>query len=237
MTGNASRLLAPALLGASLFAAVGAMAQDAGPVPGSALQGQPQAQTEEPVPEIDMTKEWPCVQGRVETLSVTQVWDGPSIDGVKGWYKEKGISDLIELLATRRVPIEETEAAIKKFAEGLPEGERDQKLTLLFAGLFDKVSSQRRSIMSGILKFQKSQQQRALELERQSTEIAKLESKREPGIVEDTPELAQAREKFNWATRIFQERQQSVPLACELPVLVEERLFGVARAIRAQMKS
>ncbi len=80
---------------------------------------------------------------------------------------------------------------------------------MLFAGLFDKLSSQRRVVMAGIVKYQKSQKERARELERQSTEIGALEAKRPPGIADDTPELAAAREKFNWAQRIFQERQSS----------------------------
>ena len=75
------------------------------------------------------------------------------------------------------------------------------------------------------------------ELERQSTAIASIESTRDPNATEDTPELAQAREKFNWAQRIFQERQSNIPMACELPVILEERLYALSRAIRGNMKS
>jgi DNA polymerase III alpha subunit len=162
------------------------------------------------------------------------MWDGPSVDGVKGWYKDKAISDLIELLSSRRVPVEEGEAAIQKFAEAQPEDKRDAQLTLLFAGLFDKINSQRRGVLSGIEKYQKSQKERAKELERQSTEIARLEG--EAGSNESVA-LDQAREHYNWAQRIFQERQSSIPLACELPVLMEERLYAFTRSIRGLMKS
>lgn len=206
------------------------MAQGAG-------QTEIQGEQEATPPPIDMTKDWPCVQHKVETISVAQIWDGPSIDGVKGWFREPGMSDLIELMATRRVPVEEAEETVKKYADALPADKKDEKLTLLFAGLFDKVSSQRRSILAGIEKYQKSQKERARELEKQSTAIGALESKRPPGITEDTPELADAREKFNWAQRIFQERQSSIPLACELPVLLEERLYALTRAIRGLMTS
>ena len=94
-----------------------------------------------------------------------------------------------------------------------------------------------RTVMSGIVKYQKSQKERAKELERQTTQISELESKLPPGVHEDTPEIAALREKFNWAQRIFQERQSNIPLACELPVLIEERLYALARAIRADMKT
>ncbi|WP_333793303.1 hypothetical protein [Hyphomicrobium sp.] len=201
--------------------------------PSKVIEGQSEAAP----PPIDMTTDWPCVQRKVPTLTAMQIWDGPPIEGLKGWFREPGMSDLIEQLSSRRLPLDKAEDAVKKFADAQPADKRDEKLTLLFAGLFDKVTGQRRTVMSGIEKYQKSQKERAQELERQSTEIAKLESKQPPGITEDTPELAEAREKFNWAQRIFQERQSNVSLACEVPVLIEEHLYGVARAIRNNMSS
>jgi hypothetical protein len=155
------------------------------------------------------------------------------------------------------VPVDEAEAAIKAFAEKQPADKRDQDLTMLFAALFDKVSSQRRLVIAGIEKYQKSQITRSQELERQSTAIGELEKKvaadgakaqGEGGapageIIPDSgtissgsPELDKAREQFNWAQRIFQERQQSMPLACELPQLIDERLYALSHAIRSLMK-
>lgn len=191
----------------------------------------------EEAPPIDLKADWPCVQGRVENLTVAQIWDGPSIEGKKGWGQDKQLSDLITVMASRRIPEADAEAALKKYIDTVPEAERDDKLLLLFAGLFNKVNNERRSVIHGIEKYQKAQKERAAELERQSTAIAEIESKRDPNAVEDTPELAQAREKFNWAQRIFQERQQNIPLACELPTMMDERLGSMSRAIRALMKA
>lgn len=204
-----------------------------GAAPSATIEGAQEAAP----PPIDMTTDWPCVQRRVDSMSVAQIWDGPPIDGVKGWFRDPDIASLIEVLSSRRIPQEEGEAAIKRFAEAQPEDKRDERLTLLFAGLWDKVMGQRRTVMSGIVKYQKSQKERAKELERQTTEISELESKLPPGIHDDTPEIAALREKFNWAQRIFQERQSNIPLACELPVLIEERLYAFVRAIRADMKT
>lgn len=205
-------------------------------MPARAQNTQIKGQDEE-VPQIDLKATWPCVQRRIETVSVSQFWDGPSIDGVKGWYLDKDVSSLIEVLASRRVPVEEAEAQIKAFAEKQAADKRDERLVLLFAGLFDKISGQRRSVISGIEKYQKAQRERADQLEQQSTALGELEKKVGGGLVADNPELVAAQEKFNWAQRIFQERQTSIPLACELPVLIEERLYAIAQAIRAQMKS
>lgn len=228
MTRTAHRFRAPLIAAALLFGSPIAQAGGAAPTP--------DAIPAEEVPVLDMTVDWPCVQHKVEKISVSQIWDGPPIDGIKGWFKEKDVSDLIELLSSRRVPIDQGEAAIKKFSDAIPEDKRDEKLMLLFAGLFDKVNTQRRGVLSGIEKYQKSQKERAKELERQSTDIAKLEG--EASSNESVAnQLDQARENYNWAQRIFQERQQSIPLACELPVLIEERLYAFTRSIRGFMKS
>lgn len=236
MTRIAQQLRASLVAAALVLAPSALIAGAAPPAPAggeAAIQGEQEAAP----PPIDMTKDWPCVQGKVEKLSVTQIWDGPSIEGLKGWYRDKDLVDLVDLASSRRVPEADVEAAIKKYADAQPAAERDVKLTTLFAAMFDKFTGQRRVVMSGIEKYQKSQKERARELERQSSAIASLESKRDPGVTEDSPELADAREKFNWAQRIFQERQSSIPLACELPILIEERLYAVSRAIRGLMKS
>lgn len=200
--------------------------------PETTIEGKQESEA----PPLDVTKDWPCVQRRVETLSVGQIWDGPSVDGLSGWFRDPKLVELIEALSSRRVPLEKAQAAIKGYAEGLPEGERDQKLTLLFAGLFDKVAGQRRTVMSGIVKYQKSQIERSKELERQTTELARLQDQAASNE-SVAKNLAAAEEKFNWAQRIFQERQSNIPLACELPVLIEERLYAVTRSIRENMKS
>ena len=49
-------------------------------------------------------------------------------------------------------------------------------------------------------------------------------------------ELAAAVDKYDWDVRVFSERQQSLPLACEVPVLIEQRLFELGREIRSRMK-
>ena len=43
--------------------------------------------------------------------------------------------------------------------------------------------------------------------------------------------------KYKWEVRAFQEKQANIPLACEIPQLIDERAGDVARAIRAEMKS
>ncbi len=107
-------------------------------------------------------------------------------------------------------------------------------MTKLFAGLFSTVNTQRRSIIGGIEKYQRSQKSRAEELEKQGVDLAKLKG---DIVVDDTAAVPESEEeqKLYWAGRIFQERQANIPIACELPAVLEERLFELTRHIRSKM--
>ena len=185
-------------------------------------------------PKANLYPDWPCVQHKVPTLTSTQVWDGPPVDDLKGWQEDEATRKLVAVLASRRVPMEEAVKALDAYAASVPEAERDEKMKLLFAGLLETVNRTRSSVMSGIERFQQRQRARAEELERQGLALIKL---RERAKADETAkaELAQAEELYQWDSRIFQERQQNVPLACEIPVLIDQRVFDLGREIRKHM--
>jgi hypothetical protein len=180
--------------------------------------------------------DWPCVQRKIATLTAAQMWDGPPVDGLAGWGDNEAVSKLIAVLVSRRVPLDEAAAAIAAFAAAQPPDKRDDALTLLFAGLLSTTNGDRAVVISGIERFQQRQRARAAELERQGTAIRRL---RERAATDEKAqaELAAAEEGYNWDARVFTERQQSLPLACEVPVLIEQRLFELGREIRARMNN
>jgi hypothetical protein len=180
------------------------------------------------------SSDWPCVQRKVATLTSAQMWDGPQVDDLKGWRDNAEMSKLIGGLASRRVPLEQATASIAKFVEAQPPDRRDEALKLLFAGLLSTVSSDRAVVMSGIERFQQRQKARAAEIERQGTAIRELKE-RAANDERARAELAAAEDRYNWDVRVFTERQQSLPLACEVPVLIEQRLFELGREIRTHM--
>ncbi len=178
--------------------------------------------------------DWPCVQRKVVTLTAAQMWDGPAVDGLVQWSDNEAIRKLVALLASRRVSIEDAAAAIERFAAAQPQDKRDEALKLVFAGLLSTINGDRRAVMSGIERFQRRQRALAAELERQGAVIRQL---KERVATDETArlELAAAEEKYGWDARVFTERQQSLPLACEVPVLIEQRLFELGREIRSRM--
>lgn len=178
--------------------------------------------------------DWPCVQRKVAKLTSAQMWDGAPVDDLTKWRDNEEITKLIVVLASRRVSLEQATAAIARFAAAQPQERRDEALKLLFAGLLSTINSDRAVVMSGIERFQQRQKARAAEIERQGTAIQEL---KELAVNDEKAhaELAAAEDRYNWDVRVFSERQQSLPLACEVPVLIEQRLFALGREIRSRM--
>lgn len=174
------------------------------------------AQEAEPV-----DPDWPCVQRKVPSLTPAAVWTGPAIDGADDWRQDDEVADLVVRLSQRRVPLEEAEAEIAEFAEALPENERDARLTALFAGLFQTMNAERGEIIEGIERFARRQKELAEEIRRMSGEGG-----------DTTRSVAtEAERELYWAHRIFEERRRSLPYICEVPRLVERRLFALGRTI------
>ena len=77
---------------------------------------------------------WPCVQRKVPNLSWGMMWTGMPIDDSLGdWRADEAVARIAPELALRRTPMEEAEAMIARFAEGLDD-EAGRRLALLFKG-------------------------------------------------------------------------------------------------------
>jgi hypothetical protein len=175
--------------------------------------------------------DWPCVQIKVPEISVAAVWSGPSIDDVgTAWETDPSITNLVAWLAVRRTPLEE-ETTISNFIAG-DAAERRQKAKLLFAGLLATLNQERSQVMNGLERF--SRQQAAF-ADRIRLEIAKLRELQDaPG--QDQIKRDELANRIDWDTRIFEERRKTISYACEVPVLIEQRLFALARAIQHSME-
>ena len=42
--------------------------------------------------------------------------------------------------------------------------------------------------------------------------------------------------RIQWDTRIFEERRKTISYVCEVPVLIEQRLFALAREIQQSLE-
>lgn len=194
---------------------------------------------EDAKPEVKK-EEWPCIYRKVPQLTAAMIWDGPEITDTTSWHKDDAIRKLSQFLISRRVKIDEVNTAIKKYAAGLSEDQRDAKLTELFSAVLTRTNEDRKTVMNGIEKFHKRQVERSKAIEKEALEIQPEEqaAAEDPGAdVGVAGRESDAAEKYKWEIRTFQEKQANIPIACEIPQLIDERAGEIARAIRAEMKS
>lgn len=189
-----------------------------------------------PEPQAAPTDDWPCIQRRVPELSLGAVWSGPEIDPQSlAWMEDPEVKTLVNLLAIRRTPLEKAEAEIAKFADAHA-AVKNEKLTAVFTGLFQRASSERRQIMDGIVRYNQRQEALAERIRKLAHELTVLEQKQEK--TDDEAERSkELRNQIEWDTRIFEAREQSLTAVCESPVIIEQRLFALSRAIQGAMQS
>jgi hypothetical protein len=178
------------------------------------------------------SQDWPCVQRKVPELSLASVWAGPPLDeAASKWRSQSDIASLVALLAARRTSEAEARVAIAKLSTSSGDARR-QKLQALLVGLFETINGERSDIVAGIERYGRKQIQLAETLRQETT---KLDSMRQDAKA-DPSELARMNEQLTWSLRVFDERQRSLRFVCEVPVLIEQRLFVLVRAIQTALQ-
>ena len=176
--------------------------------------------------------DWPCVQAKVPELSVAAVWDGPSIEQAqKLWQDDPAIKNLVERLAARRIPLEEARKSIEDFLS-VAGAAKAEKGLLLFAGLFETLNHQRTEVMNGLERLQRRQRELADSIRADVASLRELQDKADP----DHTKIDELGSRTEWSTRIFEDRRKSVSYACDVPTIIERRLFALGRTIRQEME-
>jgi hypothetical protein len=205
------RRLLPALLALGLLLAA---SQDA------AAQGAP-----------GQDPDWPCVQRKVPHLSPAAMWPGLPDEALGAdWRSDPEVAALVAEIAPRRVTMEEAEAAIRAFAAGLGDDKED-KLELLFVGLFQTLDAERDEVMRGIGRFAGKQRRLAERILADRAALAELRRQSPP----DPQAIAERRQQVTWSIRVFEDRRASLGHVCDVPRIVEQRLFAFARTIRGEL--
>jgi hypothetical protein len=177
--------------------------------------------------------DWPCQQRKVPELSAASVWSGPAVDAAeKLWQEDGAVAALVSQLASRRVPAEEATAAISKFAQGLKPEEKAAKLTLVFAGAFVSLDRERGEIMDGIDRYARRQKEIAEQIRQGQSRLSDLNS-----AGNDPQQVSDLTGQLQTQVRLFNERRSSLTYVCEVPTLIEQRLFTLAKAIQAEIPS
>jgi hypothetical protein len=177
--------------------------------------------------------DWPCRQLKVPGISIANVWHGPSIEPIDTTNPpDPKEADLISRLAARRTPMEEARQLITDFVVGTRQ-EKQEKATRLFAALYATLNAQRDEVMSGIERFSRKQKGMAEEIRLTTQKMRELQDA--PGA--DKSQGDDLASQLLWRTRIFEDRRKSTSYVCDVPVLIEKRLFDLATAIQNAMNA
>ena len=170
--------------------------------------------------------DWPCAQAKVPELSVAAMWDGPPIDTVgEAWKNDPKIRDLVARLAARRTPIEEAQKAAVDFIG--TSTDKTETAKLLFAGLFDALNQQRTEVMDGIDRITKKEKELAEKVRADRAALGELQDSPNP----DQHQIDDLANRLQWGTRIYEDRRKTISYVCEVPTVIERRLFALGRAI------
>lgn len=179
-----------------------------------------------------MQGDWPCKQVRVPDIALGGLWSGPPIEAErKSWRNDAAVSDLVAHVAPRRTPVETAEKMIADFAAAAGE-RRKARLTLLFAGLYERLNDERRDVVLGLDRFGRRLKDMAEKTREETQAFFALQSQKpaDPDMVKKGAEALQ------WRVRLFEEQRKMVTYVCESPALIEQRLGALARAITTAME-
>ncbi|PKA45269.1 hypothetical protein CWR43_05680 [Rhizobium sullae] len=178
--------------------------------------------------------DWPCIQRKVPVLSLGQIWNGPELPQTAAdWSKDAAIAALVQELSARRVSLPEAQQKISAFEESLSEGERKNRMAMLVRGLFDHMNRERSDVISGIARYAHRQRDMATLLRQEASAVDALRAKPDA----DPNEVALRNDRLMFQTRVFQERAQSLTFVCEVPTLIEQRLYALTKTIAEALEA
>lgn len=174
---------------------------------------------------------WPCIQRKVETLSIGLMWTHPLPDEpAEDPEIRREIDRLSAKMALRRLDVETLRPGIEAFAakhDGSPD-----MLGRVFADVFDTLSTRRTKVVSGIEDFSLGQIELSKRIEAAHTEMANLMAAETP----DHDRIDALEEQLDWDQMIYSDRQSTITYLCETPTLIEQRLYALSRILRGQIR-
>lgn len=174
---------------------------------------------------------WPCIQRKVPELSLGGIWQRGDIavDAAK-LSTDPAVQTLAEKLAARRTAMDEADSDIKAFAKSSG-ANGDLMLQALFLALFDRMRGERSQVMVGIERYGRHQLDLAAKVKAEQHELDRMRG--DPKA--DQAKLATADDELKWNLRVFDERQKSLSFVCEVPTIIERRLFALSRLIEGEL--
>jgi len=176
--------------------------------------------------------DWPCQQRLVPELTGATLWNGPALPTDAKWQSDKRIAGLVTSVASRDLPIEEGEAQLGKFVDGIKPAERKTLVPEIFVGIVGEVNRQRSDIITRIRELTRRQKSVGDVVAKVTAELEQIPEDAQGDEAKRRDEIVQRRE---YVIRMFDETERTMRYACEAPVNLEARLGDYARLLQAKL--
>ncbi|SFB12352.1 hypothetical protein SAMN05421688_3066 [Poseidonocella pacifica] len=173
---------------------------------------------------------WPCIQRKVETLSVGLMWPFPIAEVKLSPEAAEAQADLVDRLVLRRLELEEVQPTLDAFVAD--HGSSEALLGQVFQRTFDRLARTRTAIVKGIENYSFQQIAMSESIESARQEMTRLMEADKP----DFDRIDEVEETLAWDERIYTDRQRSLTYVCETPVLIEKRLYAIAQMLQAALE-
>jgi hypothetical protein len=94
--------------------------------------------------------------------------------------------------------------------------------------LFKSLNDERSDVMRGIERYFRKQKEFSDQIRSTILQLRELQDRPDS----DQSMVDELTNRVEWGTRIFEERRKTINFVCEVPVVIEQRLFALARAIQ-----
>jgi Spy/CpxP family protein refolding chaperone len=172
-----------------------------------------------------MDPDWPCQQVKVGELSAASFWNGPPVDPASAdWQQDAAVGALVGTITQRRLPMDQATERIAAFAKTAGK----ERLPLVFAGAFDVLNRERDTVVAGLDRFGARQKVLAANLRQEGEDLRAAQTATPP----DDAKVNRLTQQLLWDQQFFETRRQSLQFACDVPTRIEQRLYGLAKAIQ-----
>ena len=171
---------------------------------------------------FNQNPDWPCIQSLVTEVSPAIVWAGYDLSTLNDeWRTNPEIVPLIDALVQDRTDVDEAHELIAEFSEKQSSSDKNRNLAALFLGAWEQMNQKRKGYINKIIRYARHQRDIAIQVEDLLNRLDEISNN---PVQDSESKSAELLETVQWHQRVYDQRERAVPLLCEQPVLLEEKI-------------
>lgn len=173
--------------------------------------------------------DWPCIQAYVPEVAIAVIWPEPVEDSItNAWKEDAELKKVVRDFGGLEEFNDADRLRLEQFAESVTEDDRIDVYNKVASGILQQFNTRRMDYFRGIRKYTRQQIAVSKQIETHLNELADLADKTDPESVKRKEEINNT---SAWQQRIFDKRERSIRLLCEVPVELESLLGDILREL------